>query len=81
MIESVVLVYAVNIGRLYSVHLLPNRYTLSDGSATWGYFRYKGAAFRVVEGTKASVNSWFGVSDIRDSDVIAYGKTLWELSR
>ena len=81
MTESVVLVHVVTSKRMKHVDLLPNRYSLPDGAAEWGYFRYKGAAFRVAEGTKASVNSLFGVSDILDSDVIAYGIALWELSK
>jgi len=44
------------------------------GDFRWGYFDYKGTRYCVREGEGAL---WAAT----DPEVIAYGKTLWELSK
>lgn len=70
---SVVVVTADN-GIAEGVFRLPYMYRI--GYYRWGYFDYKGETYRVD-----TVADRIPLQGIADPEIIAYAKTLWELSR
>ena len=82
MTEPTTVVWVVGSGRLENVLPLPTQYKLPNGSVAWGYFTYRGRSYRIARGTWASIIDLFGHRDaVTDPVLIAYAKTLWELSK
>ena len=65
--------------RVLSVCVSENTPRLPKKFFRWGYFDYKGMTYRIDE--LRDFTGWHVGQAITDPEIIAYAKTLWELSK
>ena len=65
--------------RVWSVRVSENAPRLPEKFFRGGYFDYKGMTYRI--GERRDFTGWHVSQEITDPEIIAYAKTLWELSK
>ena len=65
--------------RVWSVRVSENAPRLPEKFFRGGYFDYKGMTYRITE--RRDRTGWPIGQEITDPEIIAYAKTLWELSK